>query len=265
VPTAKNPSQLRLRVFAGPNGSGKSTIIKEVRETKSEGKPIDVGYYINADDITQALKNGKFTFGTYKLRLKNDDLETFAVNSGLLNADFTLARLQQTYRVKGNAILLATADSADKLGQIIARYLREEMLRLKRRFSFETVFSHPSNLDIMKRAAQEGYKVYLYFVTTDNPAINIYRVELRTRLGGHFVPAETVRSRYYRSLNLLHEAAEIAYQAYFFDNSKENEPFELVAHFKRQGNKKVWDPVDKKKISEWFKEYYTTKDGKRKK
>jgi predicted ABC-type ATPase len=52
----KNHSnELRLRVFAGPNGSGKSTIIEDIRNTKVGGYNVDLGTYINADDIAQAL------------------------------------------------------------------------------------------------------------------------------------------------------------------------------------------------------------------
>lgn len=41
----------RMRVFAGPNGSGKSTIIESVRKEVVGGFPVDLGEYINADDI----------------------------------------------------------------------------------------------------------------------------------------------------------------------------------------------------------------------
>jgi len=69
LPVIKLPKQeLRLRVFAGPNGSGKSTIIKAIKDTKIGGIPIDFGYYINADDITQSLVNGKFSFYSFKLK-----------------------------------------------------------------------------------------------------------------------------------------------------------------------------------------------------
>jgi len=45
---------LRLRVSAGPNGSGKTTIIEAVRKAKVNGRPVDFGIYINADDIARA-------------------------------------------------------------------------------------------------------------------------------------------------------------------------------------------------------------------
>ena len=110
----------------------------------------------------------------------------------------------------------------------------------------------------MKNAAANGYKVYLYFVSTESPEINIYRVSLRTEKGGHDVPPETIRRRYYRSLDLMFDAAQIAYQAYFFDNSGE-EP-RLFAHFKKaKSGKKEWDKINKADVPEWFKQYYSKK------
>ena len=61
-------AQLRLRVFAGPNGSGKSTVVRSIREAKVDGKPIDFGIYINADDIALALKTDLFSFKPMKLK-----------------------------------------------------------------------------------------------------------------------------------------------------------------------------------------------------
>ena len=76
-------------------------------------------------------------------------------------------------------------------------------------FSFETVFSHSSKLDIMQQAVELGYKVYLYFVSTEDPEINKFRVAARKMKGGHDVPPEKIESRYYLSMNLLYNASQI--------------------------------------------------------
>jgi predicted ABC-type ATPase len=259
LPSRKTAAhELRLRIFAGPNGSGKSTIIHSVRTTKVNGKPIDFGYYINADDITQALKRKNFSFSPFRLRVTSQKIIEFANQSGLLNQEFNVEIFERGFLLRNNSIVLKPGIDHEKMGQILARFLREEMLRLKRRFSFETVFSHESNLDIMRRAKETGYKVYLYFVSTESPEINKYRVSLRVAENGHNVPPDTIERRYYRSLSLMFKAAQLAYQAFFFDNSKENEPFELVAHFKMNGQRKNWDKIKKSKISGWYKKYYST-------
>lgn len=254
--------QLRLRVFAGPNGSGKSTVIKEIRETEvHDNIKLDFGIYINADDIAKNLKTGKFSFASYEVCCTSEDLISFALSSGLLHGDFSEDQFDQSIYLKGNDLELSIKPNVDRVAQIIARYLRHELIRTQKRFSFETVFSHESNLDDMRKAAAAGYKVYLYFVSTESPEINKYRVALRVKEGGHNVPPERIESRYYRSLRFLYEAAEIAYQAFFFDNSLNNEPYRLVGHFKRIGGDKIWDEMPEDQIAFWFKKYYLNKES----
>ena len=129
----------------------------------------------------------------------------------------------------------------------------------KKKFSFETVFSHPSKLQIMRDAVENGYKVYLYFVSTKSPDINKYRVLGRAAKGGHDVPPDKIESRYYRSLDLLFEASQIAYQAFFFDNSVDDSESKMFAHFKIVDGKKKWDKINKKDVPNWFKKYYSSK------
>jgi predicted ABC-type ATPase len=251
--------QLRLRVFAGPNGSGKSTIIKSVRNTVINNKKIDFGVYINADDIAYALQKDKFSFYQYKVHPLKKDLLHFAEHSGLLTTIFNINWLKVSLTIRGKSLLLKNKVYYQEVAQLLARYLRECMLRDKRRFSFETVFSHSSNLDIMQRASEAGYKVYLYFVSTESPEINKFRVQFRVSQKGHDVPEEKIESRYYRSLELLYAAAAIAYQCFFFDNSVDDEPFKLVNHCKTHGMQKVWDTKKTRNFTSWFKKYYWDK------
>ncbi len=259
MPNEFSPDQLRLRVFAGPNGSGKSTIVESVRNTVINGKKIDFGVYINADDIASSLFKNKFSFYSYKTSPTIRDILRFAESSGLLTEVFNMESLQKSFQLIGVKLKLTNRHYYQEIAQLLARYLRECMLRDKRRFTFETVFSHDSNLDIMRRAAKAGYKVYLYFVSTESPEINKFRVKFRVSQKGHDVPEVKIEGRYYRSLELLYEAAEIAYQCFFFDNSVDNEPFKLVNHFKINGGKKIWDIKNKKSFSSWFKKYYWNK------
>ena len=134
------------------------------------------------------------------------------------------------------------------------------MLKTKQRFSFETVFSHPSNLDTMRDAVAAGYNVYLYFVSTDSPEINKYRVANRVKQDGHAVPVDRIEKRYYKAMKLMKDAAQLSYQAFFFDNSQDGKPFTLVAHFKRVGGKKRWDKIPKKTVAPWFTKYYGPND-----
>ena len=106
-----------------------------------------------------------------------------------------------------------------KRAQEIADYHRDRCLSGRLNFSFETVMSHRSKVDIMIRAVDAGYDVTLYFVCTCDPEINIRRVENRVSMGGHDVPRDRIVARYWRSLDLLCHAALVARRTVLFDNS----------------------------------------------
>ena len=86
-------------------------------------------------------------------------------------------------------------------------------------FGFETVGSHPSKVDFLRSAKELGYKITVLFVGTECPDINVRRVQQRVKLGGHSVPEEKIRARYYRTMNLLSDYFEVADIATIWDNS----------------------------------------------
>lgn len=103
--------------------------------------------------------------------------------------------------------------------QSIADFKRDTCLQRRESFSFETVMSHASKVEVMIRAHDAGYDVTLFFVATSDPEINVRRVEDRVSKGGHAVPHDRIRARYYRSLALLTHAALVARRTVVFDNS----------------------------------------------
>ena len=119
----------------------------------------------------------------------------------------------------------------------------------------------------MRLATEKGYKVYFYFVSKESPVINRARVQNRVLLGGHDVPCEKIEQRYYRSLDLLHNACQFAYQAFFFDTSKDSVQgnYELFAHFKREEGKPKWDEFKNPEVvPNWFIKYFIDKEYYRK-
>ena len=251
--------QLRLRIFAGPNGSGKSTVIENIRRYKTDGKGIDFGYYINADEIAAALRKDGFSFSPFDITIKPKEFYSIAKNSGLINNTFPERLFKGSLSLRSNLLKIKAAFACERVAQIAADVLRKKLLQEKKRFSFETVFSHAGKLEIMKQAALAGYKVYLYFVSTESPEINKSRVSARKGKGGHDVPEDKIESRYYRSHDLLYDAAQLSYQAYFFDNSEDGKNFKMFAHFKKLGDRKKWDKMRASDIPEWFKTYYSQK------
>jgi len=104
---------------------------------------------------------------------------------------------------------------------IRARELRVLYAKGRQDFAFETVFSHGSNVAFLKILRALGYRVFLYFVCTESPQINVARVQQRVERGGHNVEPDKIFSRYVRSLECLELAITVAERTFLFDNSKQ--------------------------------------------
>ncbi len=115
----------------------------------------------------------------------------------------------------------------------IARDRRAEMFDAGKSFATETVFSHPSKLEIIEDARTHGYTVIVMHVGVDSPDLSIARVRGRTLEGGHDVPEEKVRARYDRGQPLIRQAVLRADRGMVFDNSRLNEPPRQVLIFAR--------------------------------
>jgi predicted ABC-type ATPase len=110
-------------------------------------------------------------------------------------------------------------DARVREAQAIADVLRAEAIAEQRSFSFETVFSHPSKLNVLEQAHNAGFETILFFVAVDDPLINVERVNTRVSLGGHDVPADRIVSRYSRAMALLPEMLARIDRGWIFDNS----------------------------------------------
>jgi predicted ABC-type ATPase len=85
----------------------------------------------------------------------------------------------------------------------LADFIRQQLLINGISFTFETVMSHESKVDFLHKAKSNGYRVYLYFISTEDPEINISRVKVRVAQHGHHVDPEVIKTRYNKSLSHL--------------------------------------------------------------
>ena len=97
--------------------------------------------------------------------------------------------------------------------------LREQCLRDKKGFVFETVFSAQDKIDFVIRAKQAGFFIRIFFISTSNPAIIASRIAKRVMEGGHDVPITKFISRYNKSIQNCKTVASIVYRLYVYDNS----------------------------------------------
>ena len=108
---------------------------------------------------------------------------------------------------------------------MLADFLRQKLIAGRASFSFETVMSHPDKVQVLEAARAAGFRTYLYYVATEDPAINVARVRFRVSQGGHDVPEAKIVERYARSLGLLREAIRHADRAYCFDTTGDDSWF----------------------------------------
>lgn len=74
-----------------------------------------------------------------------------------------------------------------------------ELIDNEQCFILESTLSGKYLLKVIENAQQRGYTFKLFYVFLESPAVCIERIKNRVKLGGHFVPDEDVRRRYYRS------------------------------------------------------------------
>lgn len=101
----------------------------------------------------------------------------------------------------------------------LAERRRRDALMSGQPFAFETVMSTPGKLALFDEARTKGYNVDLIFVTTEDVAINLVRVENRVAKGGHSVVPEKIAERYKRVMHLLPCAIAKSDMAEIYDNS----------------------------------------------
>ncbi len=140
--------------------------------------------------------------------------------------------------------------SRAKEAQRLAIQQREQLLLEGQSMTYESVMSHPSHLEFLKRAKISGYRTYLYFVGVENPEINKVRVKNREKLGGHAVPEEKIVPRYKRTLEQLFKACLLVNRAYVFDNSLDDYHMvaeihegELTVHPDNQADQLSWHKI----------------------
>lgn len=197
-------------MVAGPNGSGKTTLYEYLGRQNFK-----LGFYINADDIQKELfTEAKLDFSRFNINVTENELYDFFKQHPLCPAGF-----ENKTSVVLNVLHVNDHIIRGYFAAILADFIRQQLVRTKQSFTFETVMSSDDKIILLKTARETGYKAYLYYICTDSVVINKDRVAGRVLLGGHDVPEEKIEPRYERSLELLLDAIRQTHRAYLFDNS----------------------------------------------
>jgi len=99
-----------------------------------------------------------------------------------------------------------------------AAQIRDELVARGEPFIAETVASHDSKVDLVRRARRVGYHVHVIVIAVPEE-FSVARVELRVASGGHDVPEDKIRARYRRLWDNVVTMVELADSAEVFDNS----------------------------------------------
>ncbi|MCA6363091.1 MAG: zeta toxin family protein [Bacteroidetes bacterium] len=242
----EKPAVKRLRIFADPNGSGKSTLYHEVKLYLGS----KIGVWVNADEIQRELNNEfKLSFLQYELVVLQEMFTRFVSQ---LSRKFEINRFQ----IQDNVLYVVDRAVTDAYhASMIAEFIRESLLQQNKSIAFETVMSHPSKIDWMRKAQTMGYRVYLYYVTTDSVKIQKDRVRLRVLQNGHSVDEDKIESRYYRSLALLSDAMAVSTRAWLLDNSEVSGSMKLIAEMREDQFLELKSDF----FPEWFWHYVVRK------
>jgi predicted ABC-type ATPase len=188
-------------------------------------------------------------FNTFQLTISQSELQDFFKTSLFAPVKRKEPDLWAKLTVTNN--VLHTNTTIDSyLAADIAEFIRQQLLHNDISFTYETVMSHKSKIDFLQTAKEKGYRIYLYYVATEDPEINISRVNVRFTQNGHFVAPETVKDRYYKSLNQLKSAVEKSDRAYLWDNS--SAASKLIGEITDGIDVKI---IDTDNVPNWFIQY----------
>ena len=126
--------------------------------------------------------------------------------------------------------IVAATGMSNEDAAVFADKKRYEAIDAKEDFTFETVLSSHYKLDILKKAKENGYFIKCIFVLTNDPMINVSRVETRVASGGHNVDKDKIISRYYKSLANIKQLIELCDILHVYDNT--SEPVRIIRKHK---------------------------------
>ncbi len=109
-------------------------------------------------------------------------------------------------------------------GRLMVRRLHE-LAAARKSFGFETTLASRFYASWLRKLAASGYIVNLLYVWVASPELAVQRVRQRVGEGGHDVPEQIVRRRYYRGArNFFQLYMPLAENWVVWDNSSEERP-----------------------------------------
>ena len=151
----------------------------------------------NGSGKSSAYGNAKLDWEERTIWINNPDLLTLRLQKAE-NLDKLSANLEAVNRIE--RWLYASIDVHQTIG-------------------VETVLSTGKYRKLVEHAKARGFESWLIYVVLDSEERNIERVKIRANSGGHDVPVEKIRERYWRSIQQFPWFLDKADRAWVYDNS----------------------------------------------
>ena len=233
----------RLRMLAGPNGSGKSTLAQQLVDDYA----VNLYKFLNADMLFAEIAQSGKTACPFSI--DNKELPDF-INSSTYPEYCKQSFREQLIYIDEDDYLIFLPEAINSYTvAMVADFFKDQYLKRHLSFSFETVFSHPAKINVLKKAQAEGFRTYMYFVATENPNVNVKRIQQRVKDGGHDVPEDKTIARYYRCMEQIKYALPHLNRAYFFDNSTDRSLF--FAEYESGRGFQLYSDL----VPEWFRRF----------
>ncbi len=147
--------------------------------------------------------------------------------NGAGKTTFYYTKIKPFHDANSITVPFVNADEIEKANKLSDSYiaarhaaqLREQYLAEGQSFVAETVFSHPSKIELIDKAQAQGFEVVLNHVHVEDPELAYARVQTRISMGGHPVPKTKVQERFPRTFNNIQQAAQKADRTYVWDNN----------------------------------------------
>jgi predicted ABC-type ATPase len=118
--------------------------------------------------------------------------------------------------------------SASPLEQTETNRERARLLKAGQAFVYQDA---TIDSQIIREAQDSGFDVKVFYIATEDPNLNIGRVQVRVNNGGAFASLARIPDDYVQSMKQLHDVKRVADDLMLFDNTAHGRGHRLVAHF----------------------------------
>ena len=162
---------------------------------------------------------------------------------GLLNQTLNVSHFVNADTIAAGLSAYAPEKAAIQAGRVMLermRYLAAD----GEDFAFETTLASRSFAPWIVDLKKKGYLFHLTFLLLNSADFAVLRVSERVKMGGHFVPEETIRRRYNAGLrNFFNLYTPIADSWQMYDNSDIGNPVRVAS--------KIGDKLEIQNATTW--------------